>query len=223
MKYIIYSCNIGNYDNFNIPKIYDKNVRYILFTDNKYFKSDVWEVNYVDFLSHLDDRKKARFLKLNPDKVLPKHEVNLWIDHNFTPKINNFEDFLNQVKFKNNIMLYKHRYRTCIYDEMMKVIEMKKESSKIADKQINKYKKEGFPKNFGLFETGFMIRPNNDTINMFNEMWWNEVNNESGRDQLSQMYVSWKTGIKPDPILIGKSAYDNKFLISNIHKKEYKA
>jgi hypothetical protein len=222
MKIIVYSVNIGGYDYFNEPKIIDKNIRYILFTDNKYYKSNIWEVNHVDFLNNLDDRMKSRFIKLNPHKVLPNHDVNLWVDGNLQLKINNFNTFLEKINYSNNIMLYKHRLRNCLYDEGKRVVELKKDFSNIVHRQMSKYKNEGFPKNLGLYETGFMVRPNNNKIiNKFNEEWWNEVSNHSGRDQLSQMYVSWKTGINIDPIKIGKSAYENNFTLPHNHSKEF--
>ena len=221
MKYIIYSVNIDGYDFFNEPKIIDKNVRYILFTDNKDFKSEVWEVNHVDFISNLDNRLKSRYIKLNPNIVLPNHDVSLWVDHTFTPKIDNFETFLNSIRFK-NISIYKHRIRNCIYDEGKKVISVKKEYESVVNKQLNKYISEGYPRFNGLYETGFMVRKNTESVNLFNRVWWFEVSNGSGRDQLSQMYSSWKTNTIVDPILVGTSAYDNPFTEYNKHVKEYK-
>jgi hypothetical protein len=222
MKYIIYSANIGGYDLFNTPKLYDKNVRYILFTDNKYIKSDIWEINHVDFLNHLDNRKKARYIKTNPKVVLPEHDISLWIDHNFTPNISNFQKFIDENKFLNHeLMLYKHRFRNCIYEESVKVLEMKKENYNIVNTQMLKYKNEGFPKNLGLYETGFMLRKNNDKVNLFNNFWWNEIESGSGRDQLSQMYISWKLNISASPFYFGESAYNNQYTITNKHVKEY--
>lgn len=223
MKNIIYSVNIGGYDYFNNPKNFDPNIRYILFTDNKYFKSDVWEVNHVDFLKGFSDRKKSRYIKLNPHKVLPNHDVSLWLDHNFTPNIINFENFLNKINFKNfDIMLYKHRFRNCLTDEASKVVLMKKDSKEIVDQQIKFYLNDGFPKNYGLFETGFMVRNNNSKMQNYNSFWWDQVNKFSERDQLSQTYVSWKLKVPTGHIPVGKSAYENEFLYNLEHLKEFK-
>jgi len=213
MSSIIYSVNIGGYDNLISPKIYDKNIRYILFTDNKYFKSNVWEICHIDFLNNLDNRLKSRYIKLNPGKVLPPHDNSLWVDNNIIPNISNFNDFLVNIKFLgNNIMLFKHRIRSCIYEESKKVLDLKKEIPNVVKKQMEKYISEGYPKNYGLFETGFMIRNNNKETNEFNEFWWNEVLNGSGRDQLSQMYSSWKTSTKITPINIGNdNVLKNRF------------
>jgi hypothetical protein len=214
-KIIVYSANIGGYDEFRIPIIYDPNIRYILFTDNKYFKSDVWEVNHVDFVNDkLDNRRKARYIKINPHIVLPNHDISIWVDHCFTPRFENVNSLINNIKFTNNtnIMIFNHSWRSCIYQESEEVLKKKLEKPDIVKNQMEKYKKEGFPFDLGLFETGFIVRRNNDIVNNFNNVWSNEVVNFSGRDQLSQMYSSWKTKVSVDRILFGKSQYDNPFL-----------
>jgi hypothetical protein len=216
MKYIVYSANIGGYDFFNEPKIIDKNVRYILFTDNKYFKSDVWEVNYIDFLDDkMTSRKKARYLKLNPHKVLPNHDINIWIDHCFTPRFDNTIKLLNDMLFfkrKADIMIFKHSWRDCLFAEAEEVLLRKLDEPKVVKQQMKKYMSEGLPQKLGLFETGFIIRNNNEVVNKFNDLWWSEVYEGSGRDQLSCMYASWKTKLPIHRIETGKSCYDNPFL-----------
>lgn len=221
---IIYSANIGGYDKFNEPKVYDKDVRYILFTDNKYYKSKVWEVCHLDFINELyDNRKKARFIKINPHLVLPNHEISIWIDHNLIPNFSDTNKMLLDINFnESNIMSYKHRFRNCVYDEAKKVLELKKERLEVVKKQIQRYEIEGFPKNYGLFETGFTFRKNNELVKKFNEFWWNEIDNESGRDQLSQMYICWKHGFNIDSINYGNSQYSNPFLETTLHEKELK-
>ena len=118
MSIVIYSANINDYD-IHLPlEYYDKKVRYILFTDNKYLKSKIWEINHIDFLdSKLDPRKKARFLKLNPHKVLPKHDISIWIDSCYRPKFIDVKKMLDEINFNESVMCYKHNERNCIYEE----------------------------------------------------------------------------------------------------------
>ena len=68
MKIVVYSVSTGGYDELKTPKVYDPNIRYILFTDNKYFKSDVWEVNHIDFIEDVYDNVKSPFYYIM-DKV----------------------------------------------------------------------------------------------------------------------------------------------------------
>jgi hypothetical protein len=85
-----------------------------------------------------------------------------------------------------------------------------------------KYEREGFPKNQGLFSTGFIVRRNNKNVANFNEIWWDEVKNYSARDQLSQVYSAWKCGLRIDNINIGSSVYSNNFLMPKIpHPKKW--
>lgn len=213
-KIIVYSVNTGGYDELRTPDVYDPNIRYILFTDNKYFKSDVWEVNHIDFVDNkLDNRRKARYIKINPHLVLPNHDISIWVDHCYKPKFNNAEEFLTEIGFfNNNIMSYKHDVRQCIYSESEEVKSQRLDYDDIINSQMSKYRIEGFPRNYGLFDSGFTIRKNNKEVNEFNDIWWNEVKNFSARDQLSQVYSSWKSGIEINAIPIGSSIYSNKYL-----------
>ena len=217
MKYIVYSTNIGGYDLFNKPSVYDKNIRYILFTDNKHFRSDVWEVQHIDFLPEMSNRKKARYIKINPHLVLPKHDVSIWIDHCFKPKFDNINTLIKNIGFiDKDIMIYKHSWRNCTYDESIEVLNQKLDSKTLVKSQMDRYLMDGFPKNYGLFETGLIFRKNNQSINNFNNFWWSELNNGSERDQLSLMYSSWKNLIEIKPITYGKSCYNNLFLDKKI-------
>ena len=223
-KIIVYSVNTGGYDELRSPDVYDPNIRYILFTDNKYFKSDVWEVNHIDFVdSKLDNRRKARYIKINPHLILPNHDISIWVDHCYKPRFNNAEEFLKEIGFfNNNIMSYKHDVRQCIYSESEEVKQQRLDYDDIVNSQMSRYRIEGFPRNYGLFDSGFTIRKNNEKVNEFNDIWWNEVNNFSARDQLSQVYSSWKTDIKIEPISIGTSIYINKYLNPKIkHPKKW--
>jgi hypothetical protein len=215
-KIIVYTANIGGYDYFNTPKIIDENVRYIMFTDNKIVKSDVWEINHIDFLDDsITSRKKARYLKINPHKVLPNHDISIWIDHCFTPRFNNTDKLLKDMlfyKLNSEIMIFKHSWRNCIYTEAVEVINQKLDDPSVVKSQMRKYLSENFPPNLGLFETGFIVRNNNEKVNLFNETWWSEVSEGSGRDQLSNVYAAWKTKLPITRLERGESCYNNPFL-----------
>jgi hypothetical protein len=62
------------------PKIIEKNIDYICFTDNKKIKSKKWKLIYVvpNFKSNLENRK----YKILPHKYLDKYDESLYIDGN---------------------------------------------------------------------------------------------------------------------------------------------
>ena len=70
---------------------------------------------------------------------------------------------------------------------------MKKDKKENVDPQIERYKREGFPKDYGLLQSNILIRKHNneDCIKLM-EDWFNEVKNGSHRDQLSFNYALWK-------------------------------
>ena len=225
IKVIVYSANIGGYDNFISLKNYDPNVEYILFTDDTEFKSDVWEVKSVDFLTDtLDNRKKARYIKLNPHLVLPPHDISIWIDHCLEPRFEDVSELLKYLNFgDSSIMCFPHPERDCLYDEGQVVLKLKLDTPEIVNKQMNRYHSMSFPRNYGLFENGFIVRRNNLKSKIFNETWWKEISKNSGRDQLSQMFVSWSIGVDITPILNCGLMTDNIFLSEKIkHKNPFK-
>ena len=68
---------------------------------------------------------------------------------------------------------------------------------KNVESHIKKYKKDGFPKNFGAFECNVLIRKHNEKdCAMLMDKWWDEFcATPSKRDQLSLPYVLWKNGL----------------------------
>ena len=88
-----------------------------------------------------------------------------------------------------------HRTRDCIYDELVQVLHLKKADPAMAKRQIAAYKREGFPRHYGLYENSILIRKHTDEeIRHLMEAWWEEYVRYSTRDQLSLPYVIWKSG-----------------------------
>jgi hypothetical protein len=86
-----------------------------------------------------------------------------------------------------------HPKRTCIYSEASAVISLRKDTSENIRPQLDRYKAEGFPANYGLLQSNILIRKHNepDCIRLM-EAWSEEVMNGSHRDQLSFNYCCWK-------------------------------
>ena len=194
-KKAVYTCVTNGYDKILEPTYITMDFDYIYFTDNNSVKSDIWQIRPLP--KECDDipaNKKQRLVKILPHLVLQDYDLSIWIDGNI--EINgNLNDFV-----KNNandescsVFIPKHPHRDCIYDEQVAVIKFKKDVAKNTNPQIEEYKKEGFPKHYGLVQTGIMIRRHNDEgCKRLMEAWFNEVKEKSHRDQLSFNYVLWK-------------------------------
>lgn len=225
MQVVVYTANINNYDVYRTPLHKEDGVRYILFTDDPNYKSDFWEVKYVNInLAFSDPQRKARFIKLNaPDgNLLPPHDISIWVDSSIDINIKGIREFAIKSLGNKDVACFRHgnngEKRICIYDEATACIKRHLDSEFVITEQMIKYSKLGFPINYGLFATGVLIRRNIATVRNFSRCWWEEIMDGSKRDQLSQVFASWKTSVWINDITIGgESIYHNQFFIKNKH------
>lgn len=193
-KKVVYTCITGGYDSLVEPKVISAGFDYICFTDNLELKSNVWDIKPLPKeIDELSQVKKQRYVKINPHKLLGDYELSIWVDGNVELK-GDLNDFISKkIKDDDIICVPKHPQRNCIYEEERTVVAMKKDVKENTNPQINRYKKEGFPKKYGLLQSNILIRRHNnpDCIKLM-EDWFEEVKNGSHRDQLSFNYAAWK-------------------------------
>lgn len=88
--------------------------------------------------------------------------MSIWIDGNISI-VGDLTKFIEQYDLNANPFYTRvHPSRNCIYDEAKKCIEMKKDTSLRVNKQVEKYKAEGYPKHIGMVETCILLRKHND-------------------------------------------------------------
>jgi hypothetical protein len=159
----------------------------------------------------LSQVKKQRYVKINAHKLLKDYDVSIWVDGNVSIN-NDLNDLLNNTLVDDcSVYVPQHPQRNCIYNEAFAVTALKKDICEIVNPQMERYKEEGFPKNYGLLQSNIMIRKhNNDDCIRLMETWFKEVKNGSHRDQLSFNYACWKN---QDIKII--------YLDKNIHKSKW--
>lgn len=92
-----------------------------------------------------------------------------------------------------DIAVFRHPWRNCIYEEYEHAkARVLPQYQHLMDEQVNRYREEGMPANFGLAECGMIIRRHNAVTEEFNERWWAEICCYTNRDQMSFPYVLWK-------------------------------
>lgn len=216
-KIVVYTCIIGNYDDLKEVKNVEKNIDYICFT-NLPLESNTWKIIQISNELNLDDRRFSRHPKIMPHLFLSDYDISIYVDGSFIV-VGKFNNFLFNTLKGHNYYVPKHPIRSCIYQEGDEIKKLKFDSNSIVDEQLNKYKSEGFPENFGLTQNGFLIRRHNkkDCINV-SEQWWNEILNHSKRDQLSFMYVTWKNPQFKYETLYSNIMYDGKHIKLKPHK-----
>jgi hypothetical protein len=208
---VIYTCITNKYDGLYEVQSYFPGYDFVCYTDNIHLKSRTWEIRYIpEYIKNLTPVKQQRYIKTHPHEFFKEYEISIWVDGNVdvlqdpTPLIND-----------NYIEIPRHPARNCIYKEAKECISQRKDSAAVINKQIAKYKKEGFPKDFGLPQSGIIIRRHNDErcIKLM-EDWWKEIETGSHRDQLSFSYVLWKNK-DINVFYLDKSIFSSKYFYWN--------
>lgn len=190
-NFVVYTALFGTYDDLNEPKKDYDGCDFICFTDQKHLKSDIWEIRLVDDLD-LPSNMINRKFKILPHLYLSEYEYSMYVDSNIKI-IANPKDLANKYLTLYDFVLPKHFVRDCIYKEAIECININKTNYKETTNQIQHYKQQGFPKNYGLGENNILLRKhNNDAVKKLMNDWWTELNNYTKRDQLSLAYVHWK-------------------------------
>ena len=192
-KIVVYTCITGGYDNL-IKPVKTPCVDYICFTDNVKIDPNGWEIRPIpDGLDGLTNVKKQRMIKVLPHKYLPEYDISIWVDGSVEVKADVKEFLRGFIYDGHSIFIPEHPARNCIYKEAKAVKAIKKDMTDLPDKQMKKYKEEGFPENYGLVQSNIMVRwhNNEDCIEVM-ERWAEEIREFSHRDQLSFNYALWK-------------------------------
>jgi len=219
-KIVFYTAIFGNYDSLKEPpKKLLKNCDFICFTDNLNIKSNRYKIIYCKKDKNLGDHMQSRIYKILPYKYIPlQYKYSIWIDgHIKLKKFNIFKLIKKHLK-KTKWLVFVHPQRNCIYEEALVCVKLKKDKKENINRQVSRYKKEGYPKNNGLVANGFILREHNDKkVIEVCDAWWEEMQNGSRRDQMSFCYVAWKKEFYYD--VIDKNLWDNEYFSVSKHKK----
>lgn len=224
-RIVIYTCITGGYDNLIKPSFVTPGVDYVCFTDNKDLKSDIWKIRPIpDELLKLSKVKQQRAVKILPHRYLQEYDISVWVDGNIDTK-SNIKDYLKDFDFSRySVFIPEHPQRKCIYKEKNECIRLKKitgDGIALAEKQLERYRKENFPENYGLVQTNIVIRKHNEEYSKkLMELWWSELKEYSHRDQLSFNYALWKTGQDGFKYLIKTTCNSKTFKWGMGHKKK---
>ena len=196
---VVYSCVSGQYDNplytlfKSQPKI-EADVKYVLFADNVNTVSNrgIWELRPLAWSHASSKRRSSRWHKLNPHILFPEDDFTVWIDGSQIIKpIKVFSELVEPYTKSVDIATFKHPIRNCVYQEIEACKRLKKDDPVVMDKQINFYKKMGYSPGNGMVETSCVVRKHTEEVANFNRKWWEQLETNSYRDQLSFNYVSW--------------------------------
>ena len=173
MQVLIYSANVGSYDN---PQTH---VQQTIPCDTKVFTEPI---------AGLDNTRSARWYKTHPPEG---YDYTIWVDSCLKIKSPHFAQLCVDAA-ADKWATFSHVERDCFYEEAKICRYMKKCLDQPVWEQAEHYLSEGMPKKYGLWATGVLARSNWGAD--LNNAWWTEINKWSTRDQISLPYVLWKSG-----------------------------
>ena len=183
MKKVVYTVMLGKKYKLNEPKYITKGWEFICFTDQN-IKSNIWKI-----VKAKGGKKESRKIKILSHYFFD-YDLCLYLDSKFVVKCNLdkfVEDYL-----KSDLCVMEHNKRKCVYKEGEFIIKLGIDKPEVVTPQLAAYRKEGMPKDNGLYAPGIMIKRNTLEVNIFMEHWFNQVRRYSYRDILSLAYTQWK-------------------------------
>lgn len=216
-KITVYTCITGDYDQLKDPLFLDPNIEYVCFTNNKFLKSDVWNIITLKDEQQLENVYLARKVKLFPEKYLPNSPITVWVDAKYLIK-SDLRKYIREYGKSEGMLCFPHPNRDCIYEESNACIRAAKIPEEVISKQIDVYKKLHYPVNNGLYETGCIVRARDDfKVRKIMQDWWVQIQKYSYRDQVSLPYVCWKNKYLPD--ICDLDINNNRWLSVYKHKE----
>jgi Protein of unknown function (DUF616) len=195
-KIVVYTAISNNYDTLKEPP--DKfrhEADFVAFLDH-IPRAASWQTRKV-CSEFTDPCRNAKIHKILPHVFFPDATYSLWIDgsveFNFTFPIRRLVD---EYLKEHDLAVFKHPERHCIYEEAEVCIAQGKDVPAIIQRQMARYRKEHYPSGKGLAECTILLRRHTEKVRQFNEAWYEEIKNNSRRDQLSFDYAAYKTGLK---------------------------
>lgn len=192
-KKVVYTMIFAGYDDLKEPEFVSPDFDYVCFTDDPDLKSDVWQIRLVKIPHQINPKRYSGEFSTYPFSYLKEYDLSVYVNGAISIKCN-ISKFVDQVLPETkSIVSVQHPKRDCIYEEAIKVVQLKKDYPVIVARQMEKYRKDGFPDHYGLQAFGLIVRRHNDNkLKKHCRFWRREVRNYSQRDQLSFNYVQWK-------------------------------
>jgi len=195
---VIYTAITGNYDTLKEPPQHASDgIDCVAFLDGNTPRPDhtAWQVRDID-KEESDPCRTAKRYKILPHEFFPQKEYSLWIDGAVDIQYPFPTEQLAELFLKDaDLCVFRHYRRGCIYAEAAECSRRNLDDPAIIDRQIQRYREEGYPENAGLVEAIVLLRRHTPAMQAFNETWWQEIQQGSRRDQISFNYVARKLGL----------------------------
>lgn len=189
-------------------------VDFVCFTDDDNLRSKTWKIIKVNG-PYADPRKNAKLYKVLPHRYFKDHDYSLWVDGTHVPIVD-CRYLVHQFLNRDDMALFAHRKRKCVYQEMEACVNYNKADRQIVKKQEEKYKREAYPADHGLAEcTVILRRHQSPKVIKAMEDWWQEIESFTLRDQLSFNYIAFRHHLSY--ALLPGNVHENPFFSFSPH------
>jgi hypothetical protein len=221
LKACVITSIYGHYDTLKpIPPQTITSTKFLCVTSDKHLNGTT---NY----SVLDEsepgvhpRIAAKFPKIIPWSY-SRAEYLIWVDASAEITSETFvEDMINACG-DSPIAQFMHPDRDCIYDELEACVGMPKYEEHLPRmrEQVEHYRAQGHPENWGLWATGLIVRKNTPETEKLGSKWLADVYDWSYQDQLSQAPNLRSVGMRPKALPY--SLRENPWLTWHPHRSEF--
>lgn len=210
MKTSLYTCANLAYDQIFSPVEPTPGVEPVLFSDRRprFLSGWSWRAR-TEEMAKLNPTLANRYAKFFPMRIFPEADYSIYIDANLlviadlTPLIAEF------IASDADIALFPHSKRSDIYSEFefcKEVGKIRPSDYALGDAQMAHYRAEGLPETHVFTENAIILRrhgrPGTEheargaALEEAMELWWDQLNRFTKRDQLSLPYVLDRSGLK---------------------------
>ncbi|WP_462381122.1 rhamnan synthesis F family protein [Pseudomonas sp. Marseille-QA0892] len=196
------TANAGSYDPVVVHEALDPEIDYIYMTDTEMPDYGFWKVQPL-VCQKGSEIMAARRVKSSAPCHLQGYRYGIWVDANVLIR-RSLRPYLDLAEANPNVPIFgiPHPVRSCIYEEAEAVVEHGKANQEKVEEQMIRYAAEGFPKKYGLIETNFLLfNLSHPLTPKIFELWAQELESKTHRDQLSLNYVLWKLNAEWLPLM----------------------
>ncbi len=182
----------NGYDEVSAPIVRTAGVDFLCFNDGSINVPSPWENISID--GKYSGKDANRYIKILPhlNSRLIEYDLTIYVD-GAIEVVGDLTSLIQQVMLDSeDIFLYEHPQRSCVYLEARECVETMKAPIKATSQLMIKFRLEGLPKNFGLFEGGVIIRKPSKEVSRLMDTWWDTYFSGVKRDQLALIYAQWK-------------------------------
>jgi hypothetical protein len=188
---VVYTAISRGYD--SLKKRVKSDVDYVAFLDLPEPCAS-WTVRPLACISN-DPNRNAKIHKVLSHLYFPERLYSIWIDGK-AALLCEPRTLAEELLSDFDMVVHRHPKRTCAYHEAFVCKNLHLDDPTRIDAQMQRYRRDGFSENMGLYDNTVILRRHNDRVRAFNELWWAEIQSGSRRDQLSSVYAAHKVGLR---------------------------